>query len=353
MSGIIRFGTFNCGAGYNDYKMMASANPEESAKLLKKINEANPQNEAQLFEIMSSIQDRIEGVVAEKLAGQLDVICLQELKNTQRVFYKTLLEQGFSFYRLEKVKGHEREIPLENAVAIRNGFFEKVTNTSVASSSVDTEYSTGDKISFEKRFFGYGRQIASVTATIFGNLTLSFTSIHSWGFQLYGKDQERPDPLPEDDVRRHEQALVYHREATKNAARQKANLFNVIAGDLNNSLGQYDGAFEHMVRAGYTTHKPDQPTNVNSGELEFKHRTIDYIFTGSSGFLTRVITKITSLFVSTPFVTYSKPQVLEGFDFTVETNCSDHKPVGMTINIQYKKSAIARLWERFFGRKEN
>lgn len=356
MSIIIRFGTFNCGAGYGDYRSMVSADPKEAEKLLAKINEAKPTNEQESFDIQDSLQETIEKVVAEKLANQLDVICLQELKTEGRAFYQSLIERGFSIYRLEQIEG--KQIPLENAVAIRNGVFEKVENRSIASQSFDLGGRGKAEVSFKQRFGGYGKQIASVIATIAGNMTLSFTSMHSWGFQLYAEHESRPRRVPAEEVTRQKQSVAYHKEATENAAQQNASLMTVIAGDLNNAPDKYLEPFTHMENAGYTVHEPDEETNVNYSE-ELKYRKIDYIFTSEkqasptqSSFFRRMLTKITSIFyVSAPILTYSTPKVLEGFDFTVETNCSDHKPVGMTINVTYK-SSIARLWEALFGVKQ-
>lgn len=351
MSVSIRFGTFNCGIGYHDYKLMVAADEHEKSKLLRRIEAENPINDDQLFEIQKSIQENIEQVVAEKLASQLDVICLQELKEEKRAFYQSLIARGFSIYRLEQVEGVS--VVLENAVAIRNGIFEKVENRSIASYSIESDGTDEKEFLTTSRFYGYGAQLASVIATIAGNMTISFTSMHSWGLKLYAENEIGPKAAHTYESCMRKLSLAYHKEATENAARQGASLMTVIAGDLNNAPDQYVEPFEHMQAAGYTIHVPDVATNVNHIE-EPKYRKIDYIFTSAqSSFFRRILEKIASIFyVSAPIVTYSTPKVLEGFDFTVETNCSGHKPFGMTINVTTYKSFIARLWEALFLSKQ-
>lgn len=124
--------------------------------------------------------------------------------------------------------------------------------------------------------------------------------------------------------------------------------YAIMGGDMNNNPGNYAPTFELIEKSNFTVLEPDTETNVNRFEEDYKFRKIDFIFTLNKSLLKRIAQAISSFFRSTTVITTSQPQVVPGFDFTVEDNCSDHKPVKAIIMIQQQESTLSKLWHRIF-----
>jgi endonuclease/exonuclease/phosphatase family metal-dependent hydrolase len=115
----------------------------------------------------------------------------------------------------------------------------------------------------------------------------------------------------------------------------------VIGGDMNNNPDNFKDGFTIFENAGYKILDPKVPTNANHIDQKcgYPLRTIDFIFSSTKPLLA----SIWSLFFGAFTVTASEAKVLEGFDFTIDSNCSDHLPVVSTITITKEESMITRL----------
>lgn len=344
----INVATFNLGCGYNDYSNMLSNSPAQN-KLLEE-TEKDIENDATLYSRQirdyglpndSYIKGRkdglmynIEKTVAERLAKKCDVICLQEVGNMSRTFIKTLERKGFKIYCVNPADEY-----FSTAVALRTDAFEKPVNFSIRSQS---------NIYNKKK--PYGQEIAGVTAKIKNsNLSMAFSSLHSPGFQLFSKTQQKK--YSNDDLQNIEWCVKYTREAIDNIKKIKSD-FDVIAGDFNNNPHNDEQQFKMLQEAGYERLESDAPTNINSRDAGYRDRKIDFIFTPAKqiySLLARIWLVLTSFFISRTEFTVSKAKVLQDFDFTIEGNCSDHKPVVTTIKIS-TQSKIAQIRDFFSDR---
>lgn len=363
----IRIGTFNIGAGWADYENMVAGNEDEKKKLKEKIDSFNPKWDTYQT-IKDQLQDKIEEVVAQKLANNFDIISLQEIKKLDRKFVKTLEEKGFSIYCQDNVLetnnpelaqllknqfshsgpswlsfGNKKVEPqIDTAIAVRTSLFEKVQNLSIKSESYPDEE------------IPYGQEIAAVVAKIKDtNIDLAIASMHSWGFPLYPKEVDKSDKslYNKYDYENMSYATTYMAEAIKTVKEQNATI-SLIAGDLNNNPDNYDKPFKLIEKNGFDILEPDQETNVNRFDEDYKFRKIDFIFTPNKNFhslLWRIWNSIVSFFFSTTIVSFEKAKVLDDFDFTMEKNCSDHKPVGTVIHIETKESTLKRMMKCFLS----
>lgn len=340
MSSIIRFGTFNVGQGYSDYSMMLSNSENEYIRLEKEIKSAVAETESGFTEeqrktpnireeiaelAQAKITKKIEIAVAKKLSDQCDVIALQEVVYLHRPFIKTLEEKEFKIYRYEK--GNPR---FSNAIALRESLFEpQVTNVSIPSKS-------------GKDGPIYGREIAAVIAKIKNlNLEMAFSSIHSWGFQLFHPAQTNRQ-YSKKDLDQIKYGEDYTKEAVNNL---KGRSIKVIAGDMNNNPQNQPGQFDFIKSQGFEVLEPNDITNINGYDPNCTERKIDFIFVPKQSVVQRLCSAVAAFFVSRASVTYSPAKVLDGFAYTLEGNCSDHKPVVTTITISNMPSTISRIYK--------
>ncbi len=339
MSYNIRFGTFNVGQGFSDYSTMLSNDDEQYKRFERRVKNAvaetekdhteeqlkDPERRKVIKEFAHfKIMHKIETSVAEKLSNQCDVIALQEVVRVSRTFIKTLEEKGFKIYHYEKGS------KFSNAVALRESLFEpQVTNVSIPSKS-------------GKDGPILGQEIAAVIAKIKNlNLEMTFSSIHSWGFQLYHPDQTDRQ-YGKRDLDQIKYGETYIKEAFNNLKRRS---IKVIAGDMNNNPQNQPGQFDFIKSQGFEVLEPNDITNINGYDPNYQKRKIDFIFVAKPSAVQRVCSAVASLFVSRASVKYSPATVLEGFDFTLDSNCSDHKPVVTTITIDSLPSTISRIYK--------
>lgn len=338
MSFDVRFATFNMGQGSQDFWAMLPQDEkvkyqaEVDGQLKQSFTSEELENPGDRLEDMRAVQrqaeqtiiDRIEISVAERLADQCDVIALQEMMNDDRAFIRTLKEKGFLIYS----RTIERNNP-SAAVALRANMFVNGDNCSISSKSGKAGV--------------YGQEIAAVTATHKdSNVKLTFSSLHSWGFQLYNPDQAYDQEIQ--DVKNNDpnvrKGVAYTKEAFNNLPNRS---LSMLAGDMNNNPQNQPEQFKFIERQGFEVLEPDQITNVNRGDLDYIERKIDFIFVPKKSLFQRVCSFVSSFFASTVSLTHSSAKVLEGFDYTFEGNCSDHKPLATTITVTVIPSKISRF----------
>ncbi len=347
MSTEIRFASFNCGSGWADYKGMVSASEAESKALQQ---ELGPMNSPEEFSAATKKRmEQIETIVADKLADSQDVICLQELKDPNRPFVKKLEEKGFHIFRLEQNDPQADKSNLENVVAIRRKLFDEGVIKSADNISIPSEsHPIRGRPS-------YGQQIAATIVRLKSGVTLSFTSLYNWGFPLYPQDlPEEMKQRFEDDTAAMEYGLTYTEEAVENVKKHHVD-FAVISGDINNNPENDERPFKYLEASRFKVHEPDQPTNINAADLNrYNERKIDFIFTSvqpSQPWYKKIGSAFRSIFFSSVSIEITEPKVLEGYDFTRNTNCSDHKPLGMTIKVIETTPKSQRLWNWMRGVK--
>jgi hypothetical protein len=351
---MIRFATFNVGQGQQDFTMML---PDEGKKQYREeINTSlaanfseeqlnHPTNE-QVKEMngvqakaVEEIMTKIERSVAVRLSDQCDVIALQEVGNHERPFIKTLEERGFVIYSC-----HQEKNTPSTAIALRAEMFvNNPENRSILS------YSKGNT----KEMGIYGQEIASVKALHKeSNVELTFSSLHSWGFQLYNpnlaRENEKQITSNDPNVKK---GINYTKEAFNNLPKRT---YSVLAGDMNNNLENQPEQFNFINKQGFEILEPDQITNINRGDLEYQERKIDFIFVPKKPSLFKRIFSFAASFVfSKTVLAHTPAKVLEGFDYTYQGNCSDHKPFATTLTITKVPSKIARftsyIYNKVFG----
>ncbi len=318
MSVDIRFVTFNMGQGWKDYESMLSNDKPEVKKMkavlnveIETLNQKKGLDKRDRFpstieEVQKNLIARIEKIIAEKLARQADVIVLQEIVTLKRPFIKALKEQGFKLYT------YDDSLPrFSTGIAIRKEQFkENIENRSIRSNS------------HRKDRIIYGQEItAIVVEPKHSNNKIAFSSLHSWGFQLY-RDDKKIRSYSEIDRVYIKAGIEYLKEACDNL---KDQTYVVIGGDINNNPQNQPKQFELMQERGFEILEPDGPTNINRIDSDYRDRTIDFIFVRQS--------KESSVSANATKVSLTKTaaKVLPGFDFTVEGNCADHKPVGTVL----------------------
>lgn len=340
MVSTLRIASYNIGQGLADYSSMLKANIEE----LKKVNaEIAPEELDAHFE-------KVERIAAEKISAQADVICLQEVARADRVFIKTLQQQGFEIFYLNSEQANQEptievesnEAPkVKTVMALRARLFSKIENTSIASKSHPLARGI------------YGQDIASVVATFASTQTrMSFSSLHSWGFQLYNPERNDDKNYNRRDIESQSYACTYMTEALTNSKRHNAAV-TILGGDMNNNPDNFVKPFNEIKRQGYQINEPDQATNVNYTEPHYTERKIDYIFSKGTNTKETFWNKIANVFkkiFGLPRVSISNAKIAENFAFTVEGNCSDHLPIVATVTI-----TTGSFFQRFinlFKRKE-
>ena len=330
----IRFGTFNIGIHQGDYQSSRADGGAELHKAATRILDATYKERGDLSEkqrradyekardeAVGQIYRTVEVSTAEKLSTALDVISLQEVGDFNRPFIRTLMQNGF---KIHIVKDSEKP---DTAIALRESHFNTQTNLSQASTTAVAGAP-------------YGKDIAGVVATLTkSKVNLSFLSLHSWGFPIFKKGEDKRYGKRDQENIAH--AKEYFAEALAIAQKQPAD-GAFIGGDMNNNPDNIVEPFVQAREAGYQLKEPPEDTNYLRGE----GRKIDFIFGPqlSLSFFKRIWRAIVSIFTSTTKMTITPPIVLTDFNFTVEGNCSDHKPVGVAIFITKQASLFSRIW---------
>lgn len=345
MSLTIRFGTYNRGISVGDYLYMVKGNDQERQKLISLAEVRAGQQDLDQTQLNQAIQNIYLEVIVEtakRLANELDVIALQEIGSLEESspFIKTLQDLGFTIH-------HVTPDPTRNmfstAVAIRTSLFEQEDTTRSIRSQ-----------SFPDPNRLYGQDIAVIIAKVKGlSLPLAFCSLHSWGFQLYrpNKPNDQRSYLPKDNAQ-----AGYAEKYTQEALDHLNNL-NVsgsfIGGDMNNNLDNHGKPFNLIQEAGFELLTPDQDTNFNAFDNDYPLRKIDFLFASQSQqSIFQKLKLIISRLWSQPLIFVASAKVLKGFDFTHNTNCSDHKPVGTTILIATSLMAKTQLLARYVFKRD-
>ncbi len=330
MSQAIQFGTYNIGNGFGDLSSMAKHDPAQ----LKALN--GIPDIATSTTVQDAHMQKIEQKVAGQLAG-LDVIALQEVVNINRPFIQKLKESGFTI--VTAPTRHQNGI-IDCAIAYKADCFEQVKDLSKLSDSHADDRSL------------YGQTMGALILRVNSGAQLAFASLHSWGFQLYPKDHPLKE-YSENDQNQSGYALTYARE-TIDLLNSVAVDGRIIGGDMNNNPDNFVDGFSVFENFGYETKDPGEATNVNYIDKEtynYGSRTIDYIFCAfQKSFLSKIWNVFYSILYPTFEVTASEAKVMDGFDFTIETNCSDHKPVAVTITINTHEALVTRFWKLFSGK---
>lgn len=340
----IKYLSYNVGTVWNDYKNMVKGSPDEQAfkqevgipkdQAIDSSLE-NAETKTKIF----NLQQKTERAVAEKIK-QYDVISFQEIKSLKRAVVKDL-SQEFNFYHLPSDPNSKSSC--DTAIAIRKTLCADANNISLNSLS----YEVGGK---DKRPGHMGQDIAAITAPIkVANKTamVAFASMHTWGFKLYSPDQKER-AYEKDDISGKCCADAYAFEATALMHQHQPD-FAVIGADMNNNRENYPRTFEQIEKNRFQVWEPDQETNVNNHptEKDYRLRKIDFIFTSKNSTLQKIVQSIISIFKSTLVFHTTEAKVVEGFDFNMTDNCSDHKPITMTITIQKVPSKLSQMAKKF------
>ena len=328
----IRFGTFNVGSGSADNVALMKEIKKPDSDLANKLKKAS--NITDYENIENEAQAAQEIIVADKVASLFDVICLQEVRDLNRPFMQELTEQGFTFTQATADTVIATRIPTIIDIGIKSKTNEDDSRP-------------------------YGDDIAAINLTI-NRVNVAVASMHSHGFQLYTKPKKDKEPEDVSYVRNdHEmmrRSAIYTEETVRVLKESNADVL-LVGGDLNNNPRNYGKPFQILNEIGLKTLKPNQKTNINEFDNNYRLRTIDFLFAGARkgsqtkvliapSRLTHLFHNFTSLFVDRVFVTVTPATVPEGFEYELGKNCSDHKPVITTITVERRYS----LYHRFISR---
>ena len=341
----LRLGTYNIGVPFDDYQsMLRTIDLEAATELQQKVDSLQTEEFKQLaksFESLSSteqrpiraklgemqrsyelrVADEVESHYAEKLSSELDVICLQEVKNTQRAFITTLVKNGFDI-----IKGDKSE-NFDTAIAVRRGTYTDLTDFSKLTVLQKTNRPCGE-------------DLAGVTLTLPGGTTIAIGSLHTPGFELY---QPGTPPIARDQIEEKQVADAYVRTALNTLNSQKADI-KLMAGDMNNNPDNHTPQFKLIQRMDFQYKQPTKATNWN-GFSDYSERVLDFIFLGQPSFFKNVCTRVKSIFFSTLICKTTKPEVMKGYSFKPIQTCSDHLPVATIFIIYNQPSLITRVWQ--------
>lgn len=349
-----RFGSFDIGKGWSDYLAMITPQENEYKILSEKIEKACPESDGSSNSIdrifkagCKKLQDEVEASTAKKLSQELDVICLQKVMQMSRVFIRTLEDNGFTVYPSKVVKEGSDDT-FSTAIALRTELFTDVENVSILTAR-----------------HGQGicsQEVAIVKAKLNNacHSPLLLTSLHSCEFTLYNPKSQEYHPFSMDDSQNQEKAWFYIEEAIQgiyhnNEGRSSCVL---VGGDMNSNPQNYSRPFDRLKDAhGLKILEPVESTYVNSYDENYKNRVIDYIFADYSchvtdeeepSILKRIWNAIVNFFMETRSYFITPAEVIEGFDFTVDGNCSDHKPIRATVSVPHP-SGIVMLWDNLMA----
>lgn len=344
----IRVGTFNVGSGWSDYRFMVNADEREGkllneamekeyspelTELMKKTGRTKEDNrkiEEEINKIQRRILDNVERSAALRLADNCDVICLQEVQHLGRAFIETLIkEKGFQIYH-SVAEADSKEGRFSTAIALRPQLFSAVKNISIR--TPDQGPSSG-----------CGQEVAAVQVTLKNtDTTVAFGSLHGWGFKLYHPSSKENRQYSRGDRQDMQRADGYVQRAMQHMQQQIAH-HNVLAGDMNNNPANYRSTFDMVQSSGYAVLEPDTETNVNSGDLGYKFRKLDFIFQKMESLLAKILRVLKSIFCKTTKMEWGPAVVFKDFAFTGQQNCSDHKPVISLLTVREETSALSRL----------
>lgn len=314
-------------------------------------------NQAETHSCKQLIKE-IEESTVKRLAKECDVIALQNIGKMDRPFVTSLQEEGFAIY----------SIPIQSitnifstAIAIRTNAFESTPqNISKKSTSDSAPTKSAVPIILLPNDNGvecynplHGQEIAAVVATIKNTtLNIAFSSLHSWAFHLYPPDVNVKHRRYMLSDRINMASAVNYIKEVKGNLRIPRVIGTFMAGDMNNNPENQSAPFDR-VRKKYDILAPDQATYFQSSDpYRYHDRKIDFVFVpkSTSSFLRRIWTAISTFFVCRkPVIITTPAKVLPGFDFTVEGNCSNHKPVMTTITI-ITESTISTFFNWLFSK---
>jgi hypothetical protein len=335
----LRIVTFDVGLGYEaNYKSMLKASNGEK-------------HEEEFTKKDSNFYNNLEVSVANKLAKESDIICLQKIKNLNRSFISTLQELGFVIHIGSK-EGSATDQFIDCAIAYKKDLVEKISDISIKKIK--------DSVPLKESEVGCGKEMVGLIATLKENhCKIAFASIHNQVFQLYPDDCKEIS-YSKLDKRAKERSLDYIKKVAKKLAHCSVDC-RVIAGNMNNNRGKnnYIKPFDLLEkRRGYKILEPSNDTSINefdnhySNNIKYDLKVIDYIFFSDCIRVSKkLINFISSFFFDKNYFIFEieNAEVLNGFDFQPICNCSDHKPVRAILEIkaQTQLSTIHKIWANF------
>lgn len=334
----LRVGTYNIESGWADYISMVYAKPVGPGELKGRLQDAYPKEVWDLLHqqerskqekeriqateqaVKQSLMEAVEERVALRIADVLDVICLQEVGTMTRPVVKTLRQLGFAIYPGKHLVEEAQEI-FSTAIALRTDRFTSAHNISLLTKNREKAL--------------YGQEIAAIVGQLSdSSITVAIASLHSWSFTLYHplSTEERVYSL--EDRERQAASERYVKIAMDLLQKQGADL-SLMAGDMNNNPENYPVVFEQIKAGGYAVFPSYESTCLNRFEVSYPLRVVDFIFpkgkkTSRESLCTRASSSKNHL-----KITWTQPHVLEGFQWTPDDNCSNHKPVGMVITFSH------------------
>ena len=344
MSLDVRIGTCNIGVPFTDYQSMLRTKNPEAAQALNQRLDAKTQSEefqtlarslggleaaqaravrAQLVNLQTKYEnelgDEIDQPIAAKLANELDVICLQEVKNVNRAFIRTLQTAGFE---IVTPVGET----IDTAIAVRRSIYSAHTPFSTLTVS-------------ERRGDPFGEDVAGTTITLRNGVTIAVASLHTPGFALY-----RPGSAPRqvrDQSGEKNVADNYVAKVFDHLANQQADI-KIVAGDMNNNPQNHTTPFSRIQQRGFTVMQPKQATDWNGADQDYSARVLDFIFLRQKPFFESWKLFFKSLVSPVLRVSATAADVMKGYAFESGKTCSDHLPVATVLHIE-TRSLLQRI----------
>lgn len=340
----IRIGTYNIGVPFSDYQsMLRTKDPEGTKALNLRMAEKQKGEEYQAldrsYQTLSDqdkkaaraqfgrltaqyeqqIGDEIERPIAAKLAGELDVICIQEVKKVSRAFLTTLKDQGFEIIQPE---GEE----IDTAIAVHKGIYASYDNFSRLTVP-------------QREGQAYGEDIAGVNLTLKNGVKLAIGSLHTPGFALY-RPGTTPPNYATDQTGEKKIADKYVQVAFETLNRQNADV-KFMLGDMNNNPQNHAAQFSIIKKMSFKVMQPKQATDWN-GSNEYSDRVLDFIFLKQQSVLKYLGLLLKSIFLPTLRVSATAAEVMKGYAFAPGQTCSDHLPVATVLHIE-TRSLLQRI----------
>lgn len=286
--------TYNIGSSVNDYFLHCKYhNPS--------LNFTSEEEDKQF----RAKYDATQVKTAQLLENQADVYCLQEVGNTNRPMYTSLLNKGFQFVRYDNDR-------FDTAIALNPKRFIDITNHSI-------------DVQITKYF---KKDVAIATAIdIQSGQRVAFVSAHVPGFNFMKIEQEE---VADGDL--------YCRAITQKLSQIGPSTIQIIGADMNANPEKWNPRFQTFSQRGLKVLRTNDSTNVNPKDSQDQKREIDFIFATSLSFWQ----KIKSIFCKS-VQSNATIKAFNPLGWDIDNNASDHLPVFVDVKPTVNNSKIYQL----------
>lgn len=283
---ILRVCSYNIGAHVGDYMLLCKyVNPNMSDKRTREEDAA-----------FRAKYEKIQDITSKILENIADVFCLQEVVELDRPLMKMLQANDFHVVRCETVPY------FDSAVVLNKKRFKDITNFSFVAQITET----------------FPKDVAVALATeISSGQKMCFVSGHAPGCDL--TRAVRADDAADGDI--------YCRLVAQKLHEIAKGTLQVVGVDMNVNPEKWKGRFKIFTDEGFKIGRSNAITNVNSRDVSYKEREIDFFLFKPTGITASV-------------------KCFGGLGFDPEKNQSDHLPVCLEMSVQPIKTSVLK---KLFG----